>query len=184
MDDRFAHLLKSMVGLHMRYLATTATLLTSYISDLREAIRDSDITQPPPPSPPPKRTPILLVGRLHDEASGAFVVNNTSGSELIVDFVVGGDLQPSQIVLDPSFLELSPGASAFVRLSVKISGQLQQNRDYRVFVTIPKLSAEAVTFLVRRLSDSPIVGMPPAMGPLPGRRKASPSGRRKRKTVE
>jgi hypothetical protein len=163
MKDRLLDVAKGAVELNLRYMATVVSLATGYVSEFGEMLRDSnqggtggatDAHGGAAPTPQPRRPPILLVGQLHDEPTGAFALNNTSERDLSINLIVQGDLDPGLTELTPTSLRLAPGASAFVRLKVRITEAVAVNHDHFVSVLAPGLSAPAVEFVVRRLPDS------------------------------
>jgi len=159
MKDRLLDVAKGAVELNLRYMATAVSIATGYVSEFGEMLRDTgqgggastDASATATASAPARRPPILLVGQLNEEPTGAFALNNTSDHDLSVNLVVQGDLDASLTELIPASLRLAPGASAFVRLKVRITEAVAVNKDYFVSVLAPGLSAPAVEFVVRRL---------------------------------
>jgi hypothetical protein len=159
---RVTDILKGAVEMHLRYTATIVNLATGYVSDLGELLRDgaaspasgvvTQAAEGPAPTQPTRRPPILLVGQLDEEVSGAFALNNTTGIDLSVNLAVQGDIDPTLAEVIPSVLKLAAGAGTFVRLKVRITGALAENRDYRAAVFAPDLPVPPVEFVVRRLS--------------------------------
>ncbi|HXJ03438.1 MAG TPA: hypothetical protein VNH44_19615 [Micropepsaceae bacterium] len=159
MKDRLLDVLKGAVEVNLRYSSIALNLSKEYIKEFDRALRDGAAAKPTPSAEaapearpaPPRRQPILLVGQLNEEASGAFVLNNTSATELNVNLVVQGELEPSQVQLVPSTFVLAAGATAVVRLKVNLTGALEMGRDYSGAVIAPGMSAQAIEFVVRRL---------------------------------
>ncbi|HEY4263988.1 MAG TPA: hypothetical protein VGM72_01615 [Micropepsaceae bacterium] len=159
MKDRLLDVLKGAVEVNLRYSSIALNLSKEYIKEFDRTLRDGAAVKPEPNSEPApetrpasaRRQPILLVGQLDEEAGGAFVLNNTSESELNVSLTVQGELDPDQVHLVPAAFVLAAGASAFVRLKITLTGALEENRDYSGAVFAPGLSAQAIAFVVRRL---------------------------------
>ena len=154
MKDRFLDVLKGAVEVNLRYSSIALNLSKEYIKEFDRVVRDRAAAKDDPAETKPasvRRPPILIVGQLDEEASGAFVLNNTSATELNVSLLVQGELDPNQVQLVPSSFVLISGASAVVRLKVILTGVLEEGRDYSGAVFAPGLSAQAIEFIVRRL---------------------------------
>lgn len=159
MSERLVDIVKGAVELNLRYAATVVSLATGYVSEIGDMIRESpapggqtEVTPEPPSGA--RRSPILLVGQLNEDVTGAFALNNTTNQELSVNLVGEGELDPKAIELIPSAVTLAPGSGTFVRLKVRMTDAMMENRNYRVTVTVPGLSAPSVEFVVRRLPSS------------------------------
>lgn len=157
MKERLLDAVKGAVELNLRYSSVILNLSKEYIREFDRIVREgppqqterATTTEAKPA--PGRRPPILLVGQLHDEATGAFMLNNTAGVDLHVNLVVQGELDANQVQVTPSSLVLTQGANAFVRLRVKLTDALQEGRDYVGAVLAPGLSAQAIEFVVHRL---------------------------------
>lgn len=171
--DRIIEAIKGATEVNLRYSAIALKLAKEYVKDLDGIVRNgaaataTDRREEPPPAPPPaeQRPPILLVGEAGSEASGAFVLNNASATELSVTLSLQGDLGPARAELVPSALTIAPGASAVVRIRVPITKAIELDRDYAGAVVAPGLSVQAIPFMIRRL--------PPEAPAKPSRAKAT-----------
>jgi hypothetical protein len=161
MKDKILDVLKGAVEVNLRYSSIALNLSKEYIKEFDRAVRDGAAAKPdakPEPAAaqqstpaPARRQPILLVGELDEEATGAFVLNNSSASDLNVNLMVQGELDPGQVQLVPASFVLPAGSNAVVRVKVMLSATLEEGRDYSGAVFAPGLSAQAIEFVVRRL---------------------------------
>jgi hypothetical protein len=164
MKDKILDVLKGAVEVNLRYSSIALNLSKEYIKEFDRAVRDGAAAKPdakpepaaeqqstPPTPAPARRQPILLVGELDEEATGAFVLNNSSASDLNVNLMVQGELDPGQVQLVPASFVLPAGSNAVVRVKVMLSATLEEGRDYSGAVFAPGLSAQAIEFVVRRL---------------------------------
>jgi hypothetical protein len=156
--ERVIETVKNVVAVNLRYTSLLLNLAKEYIKAFEGAVREGvaspDTTDTADGGRPPRRPPILLVGELGQEATGAFALNNTSDKELNVALVVQGELDPAQVGIAPAAVKLAPGTSTIVRLKVRLSDALEEGRDYVGAVGAPGLSAQFVEFVVRRLPAS------------------------------
>ena len=150
--ERLVDVLKGTMEINLRYTATVVSMATGYVSELGDMIRErAQRGGAAAAQASPRRAPILLVGHLNEEPSGAFALNNSSDRELSASLIVQGEIDPHTTELIPATVKLAPGASVFVRLKVKMTNALMENRDYRVAVLASGLPGQAVEYVVRRL---------------------------------
>jgi hypothetical protein len=170
MMERLRSIVKDTVELNLRSLSTLFTLSKEYVRALDGIVRtgggQTDATAPAPAqeptapsapntSPEPRRPPILLVGELAEQVSGAFLINNPSADNLNLTFAVQGQIAPDDVALVPSSVSLKAGEEAVVRIKVKLTPAFQANRDYVGMVVIPGMSRQVVDFVVRCLPAAP-----------------------------
>ena len=157
--ERVVETVKNVVAVNLRYTSLLLGLAKDYIKSFESAVREGvaakgaasgdEDTAPVPP----RRPPILLVGGVGQEATGAFALNNSSDKQLNISLIVQGELDSAQVELVPSSVRLEPGASTIVRLKVRLGEAFQEERDYVGAVTAPGLSVQVVEFIVRRLAS-------------------------------
>jgi hypothetical protein len=174
MKDRLLDVLKGAVEVNLRYSSIALNISKEYVKEFNRVVRDRVAAKLDPAEAKPvsvRRQPILLVGQLNEQATGAFVLNNTSGTELNVSLAVQGELSPTQVQLVPSSFVLASGESGVVRLKVILADALEEGRDYSGAICAPGLSAQAIDFVVRRLPDG-AGAEPPREGKAPSNRAA------------
>jgi hypothetical protein len=152
---------KKVVAVNLRYTSLALNLAKEYIKAVESAVRagvasadEAAATGEAATPSATKRQPILLVGELGQEATGAFALNNTSDRDINVALIVQGELEPAQVQIIPALVKLPPGTNTIVRLKVKLGDALEEGRDYVGAVLAPGLSTEVVGVVVRRLAAS------------------------------
>ena len=166
--DRVTGTVKNVVAVNLRYASLALNLAKEYIKAFESAVREGVSSTDEAASAgeggtqkPTMRSPILLVGELDQEATGAFALNNTSDKDLNVALIVQGELDPAQVQITPASIKLAPRTSVIVRLQVKLNDALEEGRDYVGAVLVPGLSTQVVEFVVRRLAASAEKTSPP-----------------------
>jgi hypothetical protein len=155
MMDRLRNIVKDTVELNLKSCSTLLELSKGYVKALDGIIRTSgraaeNAAQGAPSSEPP-RAPLLLAGEAGEDASGAFIINNPSASNLNLTFAVQGQLGADDVKVVPPSLALNAGEEAVVRVKVRLTKALDENRDYVGVVFVPALSSRVIDFVVRRL---------------------------------
>jgi hypothetical protein len=159
---------KKVVAVNLRYTSLALNLAKEYIKAFEGAVREgvasadeAAATGEGGTQKPARRPPLLLVGELDQEATGAFALNNTSDRDLNVALIAQGELDPAQVQITPASVKLAPGTSTIIRLKVKLGDALEEGRDYLGAVLAPGLSAQVVEFVVRRLPTTAEKTAPP-----------------------
>lgn len=152
---------KKVVAVNLRYTSLALNLAKEYIKAFEGAVREgvasageAAATGEGGTQKSARRPPLLLVGELDQEATGAFALNNTSDRDLNVALIVQGELDPAQVQITPASVKLPPGTNTIVRLKVKLGDALEEGRDYAGAVLAPGMSTQVVEFVVRRLAAS------------------------------
>ncbi len=158
MKDQILDVIKGAVGVNLRYSSVLLNITKDYIKDVERVITQSGRPATTAPADetraaPTRRPPILLVGQANEVASGAFILNNTSASGFDVNLAIEGDPEVKQVNVTPTSLSIAPNASAVVRLKIKLTEKLAENRDYFGKVLAPGVSSQAIEFVVRRLPN-------------------------------
>jgi hypothetical protein len=158
MKEQILDVIKGAVGVNLRYSSVLLNITKDYIKDVERVITQSSRQATTAPAdqtsaPPTRRPPILLVGQANEEASGAFVLNNTASTGLDVSLAVEGDAEVREVNVTPTLLSIAPNASAVVRLKIKLTEKLVENRDYFGKVLAPGVSNQTIEFVVRRLPN-------------------------------
>jgi hypothetical protein len=63
-------------------------------------------------------------------------------------------LSGDDVKVTPASLTLSAGEEAVIRIAVKLTAALVENKDYRGLVAVPGLSSQVLDFVVRRLPSA------------------------------
>jgi hypothetical protein len=156
MKEQILDLVKGAVALNLRYSWMVLNISKEYLKDFERVVTEStrptnNTPSPGPQEAPVRRSPILLVGRLGEEASGAFAVSNTAATELTASLTIEGEPEAKQVRISPQSISLGPGQSAIIRLGLMLTDSLAENRDYIGAVLAPGLSNQIVEFKLRRL---------------------------------
>ncbi|MEA2820089.1 MAG: hypothetical protein QOJ86_2093 [Bradyrhizobium sp.] len=156
MAGRLVSILTDAVELHLKSVSALLDLSKGYVKALDGIIRTSGKTDgnaPPGPAEQP-RVPLLLVGEAGETVGGAFIINNPSANNLSLTFAVQGELSGDDVKVTPPSLTLGAGAEAVIRIAVKLTAKLEENRDYRGVVAVPGLSNQIADFVARRLPST------------------------------
>src|SRR5215472_3101631 len=109
MKDRLLDVLKGALELNLRYSSVVLNLSKEYLKEFDRVVRNGSSARPVPTaaeSKPaaPRRSPLLLVGELNEEATSAFALNNTADTDLKINLVAQGELDAAQVKLYPESL--------------------------------------------------------------------------------
>jgi hypothetical protein len=154
MASRLGSIIADAVELQLRSVSALLDLSKGYVKALDGIIRTSGRTDgnaPARPAEQQQRVPLLLAGEAGETAGGAFIINNPSANNLSLTFAVQGELSGDDVKVTPASLTLSAGEEAVIRVAVKLTATLVENRDYRGLVAVPGLSSQVLDFVVRRL---------------------------------
>jgi hypothetical protein len=153
MASRLGSIIADAVELQVRSVSALLDLSKGYVKALDGIIRTSGRTDGNAPARPAEqqRVPLLLAGETGETAGGAFIINNPSANNLSLTFAVQGELSGDDVKVTPASLTLSAGEEAVIRIAVKLTAALVENRDYRGLVAVPGLSSQVLDFVVRRL---------------------------------
>jgi hypothetical protein len=124
-------------------------------SDERSEPEGAPATQPPTP---PARPSLVLEGEGGASATGAVLVQNHLSHPVSTAVVArlddgdDGELDDLAVELDPAHVELAPGESAVVRVSVTVPANGRTDR--RGELSVPELVGTSVPLLVRRRASA------------------------------
>jgi hypothetical protein len=156
MASRLGSIIADAVELQVRSVSALLDLSKGYVKALDGIIRTSGKTDgnAPARAAEQQRVPLLLAGEAGETAGGAFIINNPSANNLSLTFAVQGELSGDDVKVTPASLTLSAGEEAVIRVAVKLTATLVENRDYRGLVAVPGLSSQVLDFVVRRLPSA------------------------------
>lgn len=153
MASRISSILADAVQLQINSVSALLDLSKGYVKAVGGIISNSGMTDGSAPASPAEqqRAPLLLAGEAGETAGGAFIINNPSANSLSLTFAVQGELSGDDVNVVPASLTLGAGEEAVIRIAVKLTAALVENRDYRGLVAVPGLSSQILAFAVRRL---------------------------------
>lgn len=152
--ERLGEALKGAVDLSIRYYAGLLKLSTDYLQSLGTLVSaaGSAAAQPPAGSTTaPPRPPLLLAGVAGEDATAAFLIENTLAGRVTARIVVrGGDIA-GRVTARPEVVSLGRGEQCVIQVRVPIDAAIEAGRDYPGELAVPELASRSIPFVVRRL---------------------------------
>jgi len=180
--ERLSEALKGAADLSVRYYAGLLKLSTDYLQSLATLVSAAGVGIAEPAAAAhaaqtaasgqtaatgqpaaagqaaPPRPPLLLAGRAGEDATAAFLIENTLADRVMARVAVQGSGLAARALAQPEVVSLGPGEQCVVQLRVRVDGTIEPGRDHFGELSVPELASRSIPFVVRRLPDSAPAG--------------------------
>jgi len=185
-----SEIMRRTVQANARFYQGWVNLSLEYLRGISEIF---GVTTPSPPAPPDVETSdpgtgvLVLEGEAGTIASGAFLVTNDLGRNMVCELVsaefadAGGERVPASPRFAPPKVELVPGEQKVVQVMIPIDAKLSPGVAYNGQFSIKGMDGFAIPVVLRRrhqVDESPIEPVVPSE-----EIKPKPAGRRAGKTA-
>lgn len=153
--ERLGEALKGAVDLSIRYYAGLLKLSTDYLQSLGTLVAAAGSAAAQPSTAgvaaPPPRPPLLLAAVAGEDATAAFLIENTLSERVTARVVVRGGGIAGRVSARPEVVSLGPGEQCVIQVRVPIDGGIEAGRDHTGELAVPELASRTIPFVVRRL---------------------------------
>jgi hypothetical protein len=153
--ERLGEALKGAVDLSIRYYAGLLKLSTDYLQSLGTLVSAAGSAATPPPAAgaaaAPPRPPLLLAAVAGEDATAAFLIENTLGERVTARVVVRGGGVAGHVTARPEVVSLRSGEQCVIQVRVPVDGAIEVGRDHIGELAVPELASRTIPFVVRRL---------------------------------
>jgi len=154
--EHLGEALKGAVDLSVRYYAGLLKLSTDYLESLGKLVTaagTASLQAPVAAAASTPRPPLLLAARSGEEATAAFLIENTLSGRVTARVAVQGSGIAAQVAAQPEVVSLGPGEQCVIQARLRIDPSAELGRDYLGELAVPELASRTIPFVVRRLPD-------------------------------